>query len=75
MDTGYQYPVASFPCTTSTTPAWDVNGDGSINMGDIVAVGLHWGETGTPGWIPEDVNKDGSINMGDIVVIGLHWGE
>ncbi|MFA5375476.1 MAG: metallophosphoesterase [Dehalococcoidia bacterium] len=56
-------------------PDWDLNGDGACNIGDVVVIGLHWGQTGTPGWIPQDINNDGVINIGDVVVIGLHWGE
>lgn len=56
-------------------PAWDLNGDHVCNIGDVVVIGLRWGETGEPGWIPEDVNKDGVVNIGDVVVIGLYWGE
>lgn len=56
-------------------PAWDLNGDHTCNIGDVVVIGLHWGETGTAGWIPEDLNNDGVINIGDVVVLGLHWGE
>ncbi|MDD5093567.1 MAG: PKD domain-containing protein [Dehalococcoidia bacterium] len=61
--------------TMSSTPAWDLNGDHTCNIGDVVVIGLRWGDTGTPGWIPEDLNNDGAINIGDVVVIGLHWGE
>jgi hypothetical protein len=56
-------------------PAWDLNADHVCNIGDVVVIGLVWGQTGTPGWIPEDLNSDGAINIGDIVVLGLHWGE
>jgi PKD repeat protein len=56
-------------------PEWDLNGDGVCNIGDVVVIGLHWGESGTPGWIPQDLNSDGVINIGDVVVLGLHWGE
>jgi parallel beta-helix repeat protein len=59
----------------SPVPAWDLNGDRVCNIGDVVVIGLHWGETGTPGWIPQDLNSDGAINIGDVVVLGLHWGE
>ena len=59
----------------SEQPAWDLNGDGVCNIGDVVLVGLHWLETGTSGWIPEDLNNDGKINIGDVVVLGLYWGE
>jgi outer membrane protein assembly factor BamB len=75
---GYVFTIGEgkvFAFSAPAYPDWDVNQDGFINMGDIVRVGLHWGETGASGWIPEDVNNDGMINMGDIVVIGIHWGE
>ena len=61
--------------TGSAQPAWDLNGDGVCNIGDVVIVGLHWLETGIEGWIPEDLNSDGVINIGDVVVLGLYWGE
>ncbi len=59
----------------ATAPAWDVNGDGSVNVLDMVQVGLHFGESGTPGWIREDVNADGAVNVLDLVTVGLHFGE
>jgi hypothetical protein len=58
-----------------SVPYWDLNGDHVCNIGDVVMIGLKWGQTGTAGWIPEDVNNDGVINIGDVVVLGLHWGE
>ena len=54
---------------------WDLNGDHTCNIGDVVKLGLKWGLTGAPGWIPEDLNSDGVINIGDVVKIGLHWGQ
>jgi parallel beta-helix repeat protein len=59
----------------SPVPYWDLNGDRVCDIGDVVVLGLHWGETGTAGWIPQDVNSDGAIDIGDVVVLGLHWGE
>jgi len=59
----------------SFTPVWNLNGDHVCNIGDVVMIGLHWDERGTPGWIPEDVSPNGKIDIGDVVVIGLHWGE
>jgi outer membrane protein assembly factor BamB len=67
-DAGYLYALE--PC-----PDWDVNCNNTINFQDIILVGLHWGETGTDGWIREDVNNDGIINMADIIIIGIHWNE
>jgi hypothetical protein len=61
--------------TGSQTPAWDVNGDHVCNITDIAKIGNHFGETGTPGWIPEDVNKDGVINILDIVYVGNYFGQ
>jgi len=60
---------------THGQPAWDLNGDHVCNIGDVVMIGLHWEETGDPGWIPEDLNRDGVIDMLDVAIIGLHWGE
>jgi hypothetical protein len=51
----------------------DINGDGHIDLFDLVRIGLHWGETGTPGWIPEDVTPDGIIDLFDLVIIGINW--
>ena len=51
----------------------DVNGDGRVNVLDLVLVGQHIGETSTPGWIPEDVNVDGVINVLDMVFVYLGW--
>lgn len=59
----------------SSQPAWDLNNDHVCNIGDVVKVGLKWGLTESPGWIPEDMNRDGTINIGDVVYLGLHWGE
>ena len=56
-------------------PVWDLNGDHVCNISDVVVLGLHWGETGTPGWMPFDLNNDGVISIGDVVVLGLHWDE
>lgn len=67
--------LLNLPPAGPTEPGWDLNADHVCNIGDMVKVGLHWGETSANGWIPEDLNSDGVINIGDVVVIGLHWGE
>lgn len=56
-------------------PVWDLNNDHLCNISDVVKIGLRWGQTGTPGWIPEDLNNDGKINISDVVVVGLFWGQ
>ena len=72
---GFVPDVSAAFTVTSSVPEWDLNGDGVCNIGDVVVIGLHWGETGPAGWIPQDLNSDGVINIGDVVVLGLHWGE
>jgi hypothetical protein len=67
--------LLNLPSAAPPEPEWDLNGDHVCNIGDVVKVGLHWGETGDDGWIPEDLNSDGIINIGDVVVIGLYWGQ
>ena len=58
-----------------SAPSWDINGDGVCNIYDLVLIGNCWGETGTPGWIPEDLNQDGVVNIYDLVMLGNHWGQ
>lgn len=67
--------LLNLPAAGPTEPNWDLNSDHVCNIGDVVKAGLHWGETGANGWIPEDLNNDGMVNIADVVVIGLHWGE
>jgi len=67
--TSYHTIAASF------APVWDLNNDHSCDASDVVKIGLRWGQTGTPGWVPEDLNNDGTINICDVVVVGLSWGQ
>ncbi len=52
---------------------WDVNGDGTANVLDMILVGQHWGEIGLTGWIREDANEDGTVNVLDMIIVGQHW--
>jgi PKD repeat protein len=67
--------AASFAVNSSQAPAWDFNNNHLCDIGDVVIVGLHWGETGAHGWISQDLNTNGLIDIGDVVIVGLHWGE
>jgi hypothetical protein len=51
----------------------DINSDGAVNSLDMIMVGQHWGETGSPGWIREDISKDGVISVLDATLVGQHW--
>jgi hypothetical protein len=52
-----------------------MNVDGMIDIFDIACVGIHWGDTGSPGWIREDVVKDGVIDIEDLSAISVKFGE
>ncbi len=53
----------------------DTNGDGVVNVDDLVAVILGWGACPTPpGRCPGDVNHDGGVNVDDLTVVILNWG-
>ncbi len=74
------------PMPTDTYEAWchvpappeDLNGDGRVSTADILLVLDYWGETGSPGWIPEDLSgpegtPDGTINIFDVLAILDEW--
>ncbi len=56
-------------------PRYDVNGDGVVNVLDLVAVGQHFGETTSQPYPNYDVNMDGTVNVLDLVAVGQHFGE
>ena len=58
-------------------PSIDVNGNGRIDITDIVLIALAYGSrAGDPGWNPyADLNQDGKVTITDIVMVALHFGE
>ena len=50
----------------------DVNGDGVVNIGDLVLVASNFGQTGQNS---ADVNSDGAVNIGDLVLVARAIGE
>ena len=50
----------------------DFNNDGVVNNSDLILLGQHYGQTGTPGWIIYDVYKDGVIDALDADVVALY---
>jgi endonuclease YncB( thermonuclease family) len=59
----------------SSAPACpgDVNGDGAINVLDLVAVAVRYGDQAIP-HAPEDANGDGYINLLDLVLVTANYG-
>ena len=54
-------------------PPWDINGDGMVDIVDLVAVGSAFGTSGDG--VPADVNGDGIVDIVDLVTVGTHFGE
>ena len=48
----------------------DVNGDGVVNVLDLLAVIAAWGSPGGP----EDVNSDGVVDVLDLLAVIAAWG-
>ncbi len=54
--------------------AGDTNGDGQVNVDDLINVILNWGQCPPPNLCASDVNGDGRIDVDDLVVVILNWG-
>ena len=69
------YRLASVALETvePTDRPWDVNGDNSINIFDLVLVASQFGESG--GNLKGDINGDNSVNIFDLVLVASHFGE
>ena len=52
---------------------WDVNGDGTVNIQDLVLVASELGQSGEA--LKGDVNGDGTVNILDLVLVSSHFGE
>ena len=52
----------------------DINGDGVINVLDLIDLLLCFGQSAVPGCETEDVNGDGSVNVLDLIDLLLEFG-
>jgi Tol biopolymer transport system component len=53
----------------------DVNGDGAVNVDDLVAVILGWGDCPKPpDECPADVDGSGTVDVDDLIMVILNWG-
>lgn len=72
-----QYNVVNgnYKLSSITAIGPDINGDGKVNIEDIVIWGQAFGATPTsPRWNPKvDLNSDGKIDVRDAVFIAQHW--
>ncbi len=53
--------------------AGDVNGDGVVDVLDLVAVLAAWGPCDVPEGCPEDLNGDGVIDLLDLLIVLGEW--
>ena len=56
---------------------WDVNGDGTVGLLDLIVVGSELGKVidGVVFGQNPDVNRDGLVNLFDLITVGAHFGE
>ena len=61
--------------TTERCP--DLDGNGTVDIVDIMLVAVHWGATSAdPDWDPRyDLDNDGDVDIADIMLVVTHWGE
>lgn len=55
----------------------DVNGDGIVNVSDLLAVVSNWGPCANPGNCPPDLappGGDGIVNIQDLLMVIANWG-
>lgn len=50
----------------------DTNGDGCIDDSDLLAILLHYGESGCA--LPQDTNNDGQVDDADLLIVLLSYG-
>ena len=58
---------------TLTPPApktGDLNGDGAVNVNDMLSVVNQWSLVHTSA----DINNDGVVNVGDLLLVISNWG-
>jgi hypothetical protein len=71
--TGFDIATLGYAQTPEAVPG-DVDGDGAVNVVDMVALVLAWGPCAPPpAACPADVNSDGTVDVVDLVALVLNW--
>ena len=61
--------IAAWGCPASECPA-DINGDGTVDVLDLLEVLAAWGQSG----VPADINGDGIVDVLDLLEVLGAWG-
>ena len=56
-------------------PNADVDGNGVVDIADLVAIGRAFGQEGPPGFSPADVTGDGVVDIRDLVTAATRFGQ
>ena len=59
---------AGFAYFAKAAPNYDLNGDGKVDVLDVIILSHHFGET----WAPGDFNGDGIVNVLDFILLATH---
>ena len=65
----------NFTTTATVTIPGDLNGDGKVNLQDLVLLALAYGSTpGSPNWNPNaDIEGTGRVGLTDLVILAQHY--
>jgi hypothetical protein len=66
-----QVPSVAKIVRVSSQPTADVNGDGSVNVDDLIEVIVRWGACPAP--CPADINTSGAVDVDDLIAVILNW--
>jgi hypothetical protein len=71
LTVSYQAPPAPNPV------AGDTNGDGRVDISDLLRVASSWGKgVGDAGFVPDcDLNRDGHVDVSELLIVVANWGK
>jgi hypothetical protein len=64
---------ASIDCETAPCPS-DINGDGTVDVVDFLALLGAWGDCPPAGECPSDINGNGTVDVIDFLALLAEWG-